>query len=128
MSRIFRFRAAILRRWAQREAAGGSARGSAISAPQSPGESRRYCPAAAEFGPNHQQSLASAGHKFGVAAPFPDRRGRNKSAIHLTGLVRAIMGWLLIKNILKVITTVTPKVRAIYLWKSRHGRVTAGSQ
>jgi hypothetical protein len=85
-------------------------------------------PPAAEFGPNHQQSLASAGHKFGVAAPFPDRRGRNRSAIHLTGLVRAIVRWLLIKNILKVITTVTPKVRAIYLWKSRHGRVTAGSQ
>ena len=49
-------------------------------------------PPAAELGPEDQQALGPAGHEFGVAAPFSDRRRRHSSAIHVAGLVDEVSG------------------------------------
>ena len=45
-------------------------------------------PPAAELGPEDQQALGPAGHEFGVAAPFSDRRRRH----HVAGLVDGVSG------------------------------------
>ena len=49
-------------------------------------------PPPAELGPEDQQALGPAGHEFGVAAPFADRRRRHSSAVHVAGLVDGVSG------------------------------------